>query len=997
MKRTVHGLFFLSGAAALAYETLWAKYLALGLGHTAHAYAVVMAAFLGGLALGNALLGPAADRSANRLRLYAYLELGIGLFAVLSPYLMVLASNFYVSAARAGLFSGSGLFALRLALAAAVLLPPTILMGGTLPALSRYAVESLGEMEASVSFLYFVNGAGSVLGAIVVGFWMIPALGLDLSTTLAATVNVVIGAVCLHLAKGLRDEAPSRTAKAPKDRSADARERLICWAVLVSGFVSLCDEVAWTRLLALVLGSSAYSFSVMLAAFIGGIALGSLIVARRREATKDPALAFGLAELGVAVALVATLPLYPYLPYLFLRLQTSFEPTAGNFLPFQALQFSACFLLTLLPAALIGATLPLATRAVTRRVDQVGAKVGKVFAFNTAGNVLGAAAAGLWLLPNLGLKPLLEAGLLLNWAIGAVVVIVLVRKPASWKATVLAVSLAPVLLVVLGGGAWDARAWTSAPYRLRGGLATTARDYGEFRTMLNGSEVIFYREDADASVAVTRGAGGELSLKLNGKADASTGPDMRAQVLLGQLPLLLKPDAKRVFMVGMGSGVSAGAALLHPIESLDLVEISPAVVEASRLFDAHNHRPLDDPRLRLHVDDAKTVLRVNGGRYDVIVSEPSNPWVAGIGGLFTEEFYAEASAHLADGGVMAQWFHLYAMTDDLLLSVLRTYRTAFPYVTAWSPFPGDLILIGSREPLKPDFAALEKRFASAGVKADLARVGVADVPVFLSLQMASEEQIRWLMDSRPARIPLNQDRFPLLEYEAPKAFYLSAEASILGEHDQRLEGDARHELYWSRYLAGRGPLTRGEFAALSSYYGEYPSALTVAVDTARAKRWPQDVKTSGAAAAAGAAAERFEKGERGGAAGEPLHDVDVELGRYYTGRSFLSPGDPSRVEAALHRLEKSGTVGPGVLGQKWGSLYAVSDPRKALGYYESVGAIAEKNHARGGAGVWVEASQLALKIGDLEHARDCARHAVRLDPRNEGAAALLERLLVLKP
>lgn len=945
-RRTVHVLFFLSGAAGLVYETLWARCLALTLGHTAHAYALVMALYLGGLALGGVLLGPAADRSPDRLRLYGLLELGVGLLGFASIFLL----------------RGEGA---GLARAAAALLPTTMLMGGTLPALSRLRVADADELESSVSRLYFVNSAGAVAGTLLAGLWMIPALGLDLSLAAAAAVNAAIGAYCLSrpraAAVGRAEPRSAPAVLAPKGA------RVIYAAVFVSGFASLAYEIAWTRLLALVLGSSAYSFTLMLAGFIGGIALGSLAVAERRSPPADPGLEFGLAELGAALALAATLPLYPRLPYLFLRLQTLFAPTPATFFPFLAVELLSCFLLTVLPAALIGATLPLAVRAVSRGTARAGAEVGRVFAFNTAGCVLGSCAAGLWLLPRLGLRPLLELGMLLNCAAGAAVLLFPGTKRRGWAAAGLPVALAAVAASALAGG-WDARALICAPYRFRGALAGSVADAESYRRMLAESDVVFYREDADVSVAVTRRRDGELSLRLNGKADASTGGDMASQVLLGHIPLLLKPSAKRVFMVGLGSGVSAGAALRHPIERLDLAEISPGVADAARLFSAANHAALDDPRLRLHLGDARTVLSASTDTYDAIISEPTNPWIAGVGELFGEEFYRAASAHLRPGGVVAQWYHVYAMTDELLLSTLKTFRAEFPYVTVWGTFPGDLVLVGSREPLSPDFAETAARFQTAGVRADLARVGVGRLTTFLSLEMASDAQVRRILDASLTRESVNRDRFPRLEFEAPKAFYLSSEATAVAAEDQRAEGDPDRELYWSRYFGGRAP-TRAELDDLAAFHGRYPSPVSAAIDAARGKPFPEPPP-----------------------AGGPLEEADRELIRYYSRRSFLNPGDPAPALAAVRRLEKSGTVGPGVLGQKWAGLHAATEPRRALEELKAVGRIAETNRARGGANVLVGAARLAVRLGDYPEALACARRAAALDPSNPGALVLRERL-----
>jgi spermidine synthase len=951
MKMLVYSLFFVSGAAGLAFETLWGRYLSLTLGHTAHAYAAVMAAFLGGLALGNAWLAPYADRSRNRLRFYAWLELGVGTYGLLSPFLLLRAHS---------LLSG-----------ALILLPPTILMGGTLPALTRFAVETLGEVESTVSALYAVNGAGAALGALLTGFILIARLGLDLSTTTAAAASIFVGILCLGLSRRIEDEP--RAAKAHAKTDAPARGLYL--AVFASGFVSLCYEVAWTRLLALVLGSSAYSFTLMLAAFIGGISIGSYVVSRRKQTAHGARELFAYAELGVALSLAATLPLYPRLPYFFLKLQTLLRPVPETFYAFQAVQFSACFLLTLLPAAFIGATLPLAVGASVRRVGETAREVGRIFAWNTLGNVLGAVAAGLWLMPLLGLQRLIQCGLVVNCLIGA---LLLARKTRG-------VAFAAVgVLVIFVAGSWDPRVLASAPYRERGPMAYSPASYAEFVKSATASSLEFYREDADASVAVMKTASGELSLRLNGKPDASTGGDMLSQMLLGHLPLLLKPDAKTVFMVGMGSGISAGAALRHPIERLDLAEISRSVADASRLFAAFNHSPLEDARFHVAFDDAKSALRASPRRYDVVISEPSNPWIAGIGGLFTVEFYAAVADHLNKGGVMAQWFHLYSMTDPLLESVLRSFRTAFPYATVWTTYTGDVILIGSREPLNPDFDAMEKRIELKGVKADLKSVKLGRLTSLLSLQMASDPQVRWLLDSSELAPPLNSDFFPWLEFEAPKAFYLTATAGLFAAHDQRFEGDPRGELYWTQALRGRA-LTKAEADDLADFHSSFPSTLATAAGAlvgraASPREWDLDLLRL---------RPLLQAHPRDPAALSAA--ANALSAQYFFSRSYLKPSSPAEAAAVLLRLKAAGGSATQI-DQQLAALYADAKPAEALACLERVGAFFEENHARVGSHILTRAAQLALKGGDVPRALGYARRAVSLDAADPGAGVLFRRL-----
>jgi spermidine synthase len=327
-------------------------------------------------------------------------------------------------------------------------------------------------------------------------------------------------------------------------------------------------------------------------------------------------------------------------------------------------------------------------------------------------------------------------------------------------------------------------------------------DYADMRKLLSGATLLFIRDDREATVTVTRFAGspGVVSLKVNGKSDASNGADMVTQVLLGELPLLLKPDARDVLLVGWGSGVTAGSLLRHPIERLDAAELVPAVVDASRFFTAENGGALDDPRLALHLEDAKSFLAREDRRYDVIVSEPSNPWMAGVGDLFSVEFYRRARARLAPGGLMVQWFHQYEMSDALFRMTLRTFRTSFPYVTLWNVADNDVLMAGSAEPLAPDFAAMDRAARIPGVRSDLMRAYVGFPATLLSMQSACAETAAAMGGDGP----LNEERHPRLEYGAPLALFRNDKVSALVDGDDRAGKTPRPCLLLPRYLKARG-------------------------------------------------------------------------------------------------------------------------------------------------------------------------------------------------
>jgi spermidine synthase len=340
----------------------------------------------------------------------------------------------------------------------------------------------------------------------------------------------------------------------------------------------------------------------------------------------------------------------------------------------------------LLPTTFLGMTLPLASCIVTQTLSQMGSKVGLVFSLYTLGNVLGAILAGLWLLPLLGMKTLIESGVIVNLLVGSTVLWTATRWGWWRRALVMGSGLVGLVAVIFYMPSWDKLVLSSDQFRNR--QIPQYRSYEDYRRNIHHQSLLFYKDDKDTTVTVEQARDGNLFLKVNGKTDASSRGDLPTQLLPTHVPLLLKPDATQVLVIGLGSGITAGSALRHPLERLDLVEISAGVVEAAQFFKDHNYNALEDSRLRLHLEDAKTLLRLTPRRYDVIIREPSNPWIVGIGNLFSVDFYREARRHLTEGGLLAQWFHTYEMDNDTLRLILRTFASVFEHVTLWKTLVG---------------------------------------------------------------------------------------------------------------------------------------------------------------------------------------------------------------------------------------------------------------------------------------------------------------------
>lgn len=781
--RAVFGIvlasFFLSGVAGLVYQVVWTRYLSLFLGHTSYAVMAVLVAFMGGLAIGNAWLGPKVDTLRRPLLLYAGLEVAIGVYALLFPsYFALLESVFprWVTTLKPG---PGMLLLLKGAFAAVAILPPTILMGATLPALTRYVTRALSELRGRVAALYAINSTGAVVGVLLADWWWIPAYGLESVVQAGAAMSLLIGVTAwvLGVREGDVGTMVAPVGGVPAGGGRDGGEiytasqlRLAVIGIGISGFVAMLYEVAWTRLLGLALGSTTHAYSLMLVTFISGIAVGGWIICRWKPAV-DTLTAFAWAELGLAGSLFLSLFLYERLPYWFIRIANQLNRTPEAYPLYELFQGVVCFGVMFVPAVCLGTTLPLASRVATVELARTGGSVGRVFAVNTLGTVLGAVLTGMVLLPALGLATTFGVGIGLNAAIG--LLILGWNRAPRWRPGLLGPP-ALALVVAVGVAAQFSRGWDQSMGFGAWRMPVAPTSWAEFQRLGRELVPLYLKHGAGSTVSVLQqgnpAAGGELSLRVNGKPDASTGQDMSTQLLLGHMPMLLHSNATEVLVIGCGSGVTAGVPLRYPgVTRVDLVEILPEVVEVARRFFApFNGKALEDPRVQVHIEDAKTFLKTTPAKYDVVVAEPSNPWMAGVAAVFSQEFYEDCRRQMKPGGVMVQWLQAYETDDAIFEMVVGTFGSVFPFMSVWEVGPGDVLLLGTTERWAPDVEAAAKRFAVPEVKADLARIQITRFPVLLGLQHVAFGDGAFLA---PEGTPVHSDLFPRLEYAAQRAFF----------------------------------------------------------------------------------------------------------------------------------------------------------------------------------------------------------------------------------
>ena len=582
--------FFFSGAAGLLYQVVWTRMLTQIFGNTTYAIATVLSAFMAGLAIGSYLFGKIADRGKNDFLLYGILEAGVGVYGFAVPWLFTLAQKLYgpifgLNESYPFLFN-LVLFALSFVL----LVFPTLLMGATLPVLSRFFVRSFAQFGRRVGDLYATNTLGAVIGCATAGFLFVPTLGMRATVFLAATVNVVI-ALLILIVDRLRDKEPrSLAAEAAAAEAAppapEASSSSLRWIILLafafSGFASLVYENAWTRALTLVIGSSIYSFTTMLVTFLIGLALGGFIYARFMGEREARLSTFGLIELWVGLAALATIPLFERLPLIFVRLLHGFGDT---FTVFLYLQVFLSALVMFIPTVLLGMTFPLVARLFTQSLYRVGSGVGSSYSANTVGAVVGAFAGGFILIPNIGVQNTIIFAVIMNLVISCWLVLSDPRLAQLPRYALGASVLVLAVAVPFRMPRWDRHVLTSGVTIYNDRYEGLPSDSLRIEDMKR-DEVLYYKEGLTTTVSVHRITGSEyLYFKSNGKIDGSYG-DALSQLMTSYIAMMLHPKAEQALTIGLGTGMSAKAlATFKSLEEIEVIEIEPAMIEASKFFD----------------------------------------------------------------------------------------------------------------------------------------------------------------------------------------------------------------------------------------------------------------------------------------------------------------------------------------------------------------------------------------------------------------------------
>ena len=773
-------LTFFSGAAGLIYESLWMRSFGLIFGNTTHAITVILATYMGGIALGSYLVG--RIKVKNPLKLYAYIELLIAITAIIAFMLLKLLPEFWGNFLRAVPLHDAWEVPLRIIFSGLVILLPTLCMGATVPLLVQILSRQQSHHKV-LSRLYYMNTLGGAVGVLLTTYFLFPMLGLSKAYSIALALNFIIAGVCALIIFFKKIPVPIiaivSVDKTLKSKSAEVSAIFILMASIV-GATSFCLEILWSRSFALVIGSSIYSFNLMLFSFLLGLAVGTWLYEKYWEKIKNPhiLLVWLLLLLGLGILIssigIGWLPLFYYSLMIFLPL---------SFGVYQLVGFMLCFLVMVLLTSLFGFIFPLLLRLVNQQTNEPTEArqiISKLYAWNTLGTLVGALLTGFLIIPLFGLQKGYDFAAALPLLLSIIILGAFKKWNTLSRVGLTIIVIAGVTIVGVIWSPWNPLVITSGAYKY--GLQQNKEErisaFDLYKSLKDNRKIIYYKEGIEGVVAVTISKGYGAFLSVNGKTDASVG-DLVTQKLLAHVPLVLNANAKNALIIGWGSGCTSGTASMYPLESIETIEIEPAVYETKKLFGEINNKVYNDPRFHIIFKDGRNVLHTTPKLYDVIISEPSNPWITGVSNLFTQEFYKSGLTRLNKNGVFCQWFHMYDMPLEVIKSQVQTFCSVFPDAMLWvvpvsnlleknqAILPSDVLLIGSVNPIKIDMNRIQQLFNIPAIKQDFVSCGIDNPTSFVSNAILDRNAL--LRFSKNAF--LNTDDFPYIEFNAPRGLF----------------------------------------------------------------------------------------------------------------------------------------------------------------------------------------------------------------------------------
>lgn len=805
--------FFFSGLTALIYEIIWMRMIGEVVGGAPFAVSAILFVFMGGMGGGSFLASRRIDNfnTTRLIRAYGSLELLIGVYAFCVPIILLL-FKFLYSMLYNALFGFPLIYNFFIFAGALLLLGiPTLCMGATLPILCKFYVARLSHIGTHTGRLYGLNTIGAATGSMLCGFWMIQSLSVWGTLLIAVGINIAIGLICLGVSpqaapagrpgkqkrntpRNRKDQHPQKPPQAGLSAETDppTQPDWVIYAALVifliSGFSAMTYEVIWTKLLGLLVGPTTYSFTIVLATFIIGLALGNMVFGWLADRVKNTIALLVATQIAAAFLALGASQIMGGGQLFFTKLIFNFK---DHFTALSLAKAAALFALMMPPTLFLGATFPLVAKIYSRSLLYIGRSIGIAYTVNTVGAVLGSICAGLILIPFVGKENGLKIviGLQLGVAVVTGFVVLIRQKSAGLKAVGLAAVAVVGLYLCIAYPAWNRHLLAKGKYHrfeeisfsqevLPGtGWLDALFGGADILAPLERGELVYYGDGIGGFTTVLKYPGPfgvpEYSMANSGKMDASSLGDMNTQTALAHFPMLFAEDPKRVMVLGLASGITAGEVLHYPIEQLDVVDINDRVEAASRFFDPWNNNVLDDPRTRLIFQDGRAHLALTDKPYDVVISEPSNPWMAGMATLFTQDFFRIAKNKLTQNGIYVQWFHCYQMDWSTFTLIGRTFADVFPHsmLVSTSPqgFGRDYLLVG--------FNSAESELNWENARESIkylkksSNITMAD-PELYARQIVSED-----LNLLFGQGPINTDDLPLLEFAAPKLMYSGQESS----------------------------------------------------------------------------------------------------------------------------------------------------------------------------------------------------------------------------
>jgi predicted membrane-bound spermidine synthase len=765
-RRFLLGLFVVSGFTGLIYESIWSQYLKLFLGHAAYAQTVVLSIFMGGMALGSWLVARHGARLQRLLWCYLVVEVLIGVLGILFHRVFVATTDMSFARVIPALPAGWMIYAYKWSLASLLVLPQSILLGMTFPLISGGVIRRWPDRAGeTLATLYFTNSLGGALGVLVSGFLLINWVGLPGTTLTAGLLNVLL-ALGVWLVVRRQTEPPSPAPSvAPTAGSHDPIARWFAIAAFLTGAASFMYELGWIRMLSLVLGSSTHSFELMLSAFIFGLAFGGLYVRKRIERIADPERYLGGVMLMMGALAALTVPACNLMYDLMGWSLATFTRTDGGYVAFNVVSQSIAMLIMFPVTFCAGMTLPVLTRALMRQGSGEKA-IGTIYSLNTLGAIAGVMITVHVLMPLIGIKGVILVGAGTHIALGLSRLKLHGWRQPAYSAAALG-SVAVFLLTALFLGLNPMRVASSV---FRNG-----------RPILPADARVVYLHDGKTSTVTLVAQRGDIAIATNGKTDAAIQmesgeitSDEATMVLLGAIPLSLKPDAARVANIGFGSGLTTHTLLSSKaIQRLDTIEIEPTMVKAARQgFGPRIHDVFEDPRNHIVYEDAKTFFAASREPYDLILSEPSNPWVSGVASLFSDEFYGNVVHYLRPDGCFVQWVQIYETNVDIVGSIVKAVARHFPAYAIYNTNDVDIVIVASRAPTLPTLT--DGIFALPQLRADLDRIGVRSIAELQTRLVGDQKTIGPLFNS--LNVPVNSDYFPYVDLNAPRLRFMAENA-----------------------------------------------------------------------------------------------------------------------------------------------------------------------------------------------------------------------------